>query len=163
MASLSNDTLDNALKCGKLKGAIYRTWAFNMCLYLESMDLFEHADWSAVAPTGIGEHAAALQRAFNSRSKKAWTYTCLAVEPEQHIDVRNTTTAKKAWDSLKNQFARDSILQKIRLQQQYYSCRFQAGGNILEHIAHLRSLNDQLEEMGANVDDRELAMTLLPD
>ena len=161
MASSSDDTMNNALKFGKLNGSNYRTWAFNMRLYLESLDLFEHADGSAVAPTSTGSDAATLLRAFNSRAKKAWTYICLAVEPEQQIHVRDTKTAKEAWDALKNQFARESILQKVRLRQQYYSCRFQSGGNMLEHISYLRSLHDQLKEMGVKIDDKELAMTLL--
>ena len=62
---------------------------------------------------------------------------------------------------LKGQFARESILQKVRLWQQYYSCWFRSGGNMLEHIGHLRSMYDQLKEMGVNIDDKELAMTLL--
>ncbi len=32
---------------------------------------------------------------------------------------------------------------------------------MLEHINSLRSLHDQLKEMGENIDDKELAMTLL--
>ena len=85
----------------------------------------------------------------------------MAIEPEQQIHVRDTTTAKEAWDVLKGQFACESILQKLRLRQQYYTCKFQAGGDMLGHINHMRSLHDQLREMGINVDDRELAMTLL--
>ena len=130
-----------------------------MRLYLESMDLFEHVDGSAEAPVGDATDVAI--RAFNSRKKKAWTYICLAVEPEQQIHVRDTITAKEAWDALKSQFVRESILQKVRLRQQYYSCRFASSGNMLEHITYLRSLHDQLKEMGCAIDDKELAMTLL--
>ena len=90
------------------------------------------------------------------------TYICLPIEPEQQIHVRDTTTAKEAWHALKGQFARESILQKLQLQQQYYTCKFQAGGDMLGHINHMRSLHDQLREMGINVDDeRELSMMLL--
>ena len=32
---------------------------------------------------------------------------------------------------------------------------------MLEHVSHLRSLHNQLKEMDANIDDKELAMTLL--
>ena len=32
---------------------------------------------------------------------------------------------------------------------------------MLEHINHLKSLHDQLKEMGVDIDDKELAMTLL--
>ena len=74
--------------------------------------------------------------------------------------MRDTTTAKEAWDTLKNQFARESILQKVRLRQSYYSCKFPSAGNMLAHINHIRSLHDQMKEMGIDI-DKELAMTLL--
>jgi hypothetical protein len=32
---------------------------------------------------------------------------------------------------------------------------------MLEHINHVKSLHDKLREIGVNIDDRELAMTLL--
>lgn len=59
------------------------------------------------------------------------------------------------------QFARSSILQKVRLRQEYYCTRFFSGGNMLQHINRLKSLHEQLKEMGAAIDDQELAMTLL--
>ena len=154
--ALSSDA--NALKFAKLNGSNYRTWAFNVRLYLESLDLFEHVDGTAEPPGA--DASAELRRKFTSREKKAWTYVCLAIEPEQ-IHVRETKTAKEAWDVLRSQFARKSLLQKVRLRQQYYSCRFRSGEDILDHISLLRSLHDQLKEMGENIDDKELAMTLL--
>ena len=39
--------LTNALKFAKLNGSNYRTWSFNIRLYLESLDLFEHVDGTA--------------------------------------------------------------------------------------------------------------------
>ena len=108
----------NTLKFAKLNGSNYRNWAFNMRLSLECNDLFGHADGTAVAPTDTDANRDAL-RNFRSQAKKAWTYICLAVEPEQQIHVRDIKTAKEAWDALKNQYARESILQKIRLRQQY--------------------------------------------
>ena len=151
--------LTTDFKILKLNGANYRDWTFNMRLYLESLDLFGHVDGTVEVPAE--DTSAQVKRKFNSASKKAWTYICLAVEPNQQIHVRNTTTAKEAWDALKNQFARISISQIVRLCQKYYSSKFQSGGNMLEHINHLKSIHDQLKEMGANIDDGELAMTLL--
>ena len=121
--ALSSD--GNALKFAKLNGSNYRTWAFNVRLYLESLDLFEHVDGTAEPPGA--DASAELRRKFTSREKKAWTYVCLAIEPEQQIHVRETKTAKEAWDVLRSQFARESLLQKVRLRQQYYSCRFRSG------------------------------------
>ena len=150
---------DFLLKITKLNGANYRDWAFNIRLYLESMDLFGHADGSVENPAEDASEQ--VREAFRSASKKAWTYICLAVEPEQQIHVRDTNTAKEAWDALKNQFARVSVSQVVRLRQQYYSCRFKSGENMLDHINRIKSLHDQLREMGVQYDDKELAMTLL--
>ena len=156
---MASDVHVNLLKFEKLNGSNYRSWSFNIRLYLESLDLFGHAEGTAELP---GEDASAKVREnFNRNAKKAWSHICLAIEPEYQIHVRDTTTAKEAWDSLKSQFARESLLKKVRLRQQYYSCRYRSGGNMLEHINHLKSLHDQLKEMGINVDDKELAMTLL--
>ena len=157
--ALLDESAGNVLKFAKLNSGNYRSWTFNMRLYLESNDLFEHADGTAVAPNA--EAGAAEARNFCLKAKKAWTYICLAVEPSQQIHICDTKTAKDAWDALKNQFARDSILQKVRLRQKYYSCKFQHNGNMLEHINYLKSLHDQLVEMGVQIDDKELAMTLL--
>ena len=142
----------------KLNGSNYRAWCFNIRLYLEGHDQFEHANGTAESP---GEDASAeVRRKFTSDARKAWSHICLAIEPYQ-IHVRGMKTAKEACDALKNQFARESSLQKVRLRQQYYSCRFCPGDNMLKHISHLRSLHDQLREMGVEIDDKELAMTLL--
>jgi hypothetical protein len=130
-----------------------------MRLYLESMDLFGHADGSIENPDE--EASEQVRQAFRSASKKAWTYICLAVEPEQQIHVRDTSTAKEAWDALKHQFARVSVSQIVRLRQQYYSCRSKSGDSMLDHINRIKSLHDQLREMGIEYNDKELAMTLL--
>ena len=137
---------DFLLKITKLNGENYRDWAFNMRLYLESMDLFGYADGSIENPAEDASEQ--VKQAFRSASKKAWTYICLGVEPEQQIHVRDTNTAKEAWDALKNQFARVSISQIVRLRQQYHSCRYKSGENMLDHINRIKSLHDQLREMG---------------
>ena len=111
MAS-SEEMVNSALTFGKINGSNYRSWAFNMRLYLESMDMFEHAERLVVIFSDSGESGAASLRTVNCRAKKAWMSICLAVEPEQQIHVRDMRTAKEAWDALKNQFARESILQK---------------------------------------------------
>eukprot|EP00794_Sanderia_malayensis_P002110 gene2108-2395_t len=42
--AMSDESAGNALKFAKLNSTNYRSWAFNMRLYLESQDLFEYAD-----------------------------------------------------------------------------------------------------------------------
>ena len=58
MMASPEEVANSALKFCKLNGSNYRSWAFIMRLYLESMDLFEHAEGLAVAPSGSGENGA---------------------------------------------------------------------------------------------------------
>jgi hypothetical protein len=80
--------IENVLKMAKLNRSNYRSWAFNMRLYLESLDLFAHVDGSAELPAE--DASAQAKKAFETAAKKAWTYICLAIQPEQQIHVRET-------------------------------------------------------------------------
>ena len=71
-----------------------------MRIHLESMDLFEFAEGSAVSPGA--EATEALRQNFETRAKNAWTYICLAVEPEQQIPVPDTTSPNAAWKPRKS-------------------------------------------------------------
>ena len=77
--------------------------------YVESNDLFKHADATAVAPNAEAAATEALD--FCLKDKKAWAHICLAVEPSQQIHLHDMMTAKVACDALKNQVAHDSLLQ----------------------------------------------------
>ena len=66
-----------AIKIGKLNGSNYRTWPFNMRLYLECLGLLEHADGTAVTP-GDGASAEVWQN-FARSAKRAWTNIRLAI------------------------------------------------------------------------------------
>ncbi|CAB3982202.1 Hypothetical predicted protein [Paramuricea clavata] len=104
---------ENAPKFVKLNGSNCEAWAFNMRLYLKSFDLYEHADGTAEPP------ASTANAEMNGLIfVKAWTYICLPIETEQQIHVRETENAKQAWDALRNQFARESLLQKIAVMTQ---------------------------------------------
>ena len=75
--------LTTDFKIPKLNGANYRDWTFNMRLYLESLDLFGHVDGSIGVPDE--EASEQVKQEYKTASKKAWTYICLAVEPDQHV------------------------------------------------------------------------------
>ena len=74
-----------------------------MKLYLENQDLFDHVEGTATAPESSAPEA--QRHTFRRAAKKAWTSICLAVEPGEQIHIRETKTAKEAWDTLKDQFA----------------------------------------------------------
>ena len=69
--------------------------------------------------------------------------------------------AKEAWEVIKDQFQRVSLMQRIRLRKQYYQLGFQYGGDIHIHIRRLCELKNEMKELGESLDDKDLAMTLL--
>ena len=81
----------NAMRFAKLNGRNYRTWVFNMRLYLESLDLSEHVEGTAEVPAGEPQSQAV--RSFHRQPKKALTYICLAIEPDQQIHAHDTKNA----------------------------------------------------------------------
>ena len=87
---------------------------------IECNDLFGYPDRTAVAPAETDANRDAL-RTFRSHAKKAWTYICLAVEPEKQMHIRDTKTAKEARDALKVPYSWESVLQKVWFHQQCYS------------------------------------------
>ena len=66
---VASSDVSRALKFAKLNGTSYRSWAFNIRLYLGSMDLFEFANGTAESPTA--EASDKGRRKFISRAKKA--------------------------------------------------------------------------------------------
>ena len=144
-------------------------WSFNIRLYLESLDLFEHVDGTAEMPGEDPNSKAA--KLFRQRAKKAAKLFRQRAKKDVHLPrrrFRSTNSCERHADSRGSMecfessiFARTSILQKVRLRQEYYSSRFFSGGNMLQHINRLKSLHEQFKEMGAAIDDQELAMTLL--
>ena len=64
-----------------------------------------------------------------------------------HMD--NVEDAKEAWEILKGQFQRVSLMQKIRLRKQYYQLEFHCGGDIHDgHIRKLCELHNEMKELG---------------
>ena len=59
---MATSTSDFALRVTKLNGSNYRNWAFNIRLYLESLDLYGHVDGSTVSPAE--DAAEEVRRAF---------------------------------------------------------------------------------------------------
>jgi hypothetical protein len=114
---------------------------------MESKDLF--ADGSAASAVSPGEGATnEVRRKLNLCEKKAWTYICLAIEPEQQVHVRETMTAKEAWGTLQERFASESLREKVRIRQQYYPCKFHNGNNMLETHQPFEVTSQSAERIG---------------
>jgi hypothetical protein len=141
----------------KLDGSNYYDWSWHMKLYLRSKELFGHADGTETCPEDGRPAIAAWKRA----DEKAHTAICLAIENDQSAPVRNTNTAAAAWAALQNKFECSSLSEQVRLLREFHSLRLDPGGDVRAHINRMDNLNERLRQMGYEIQDKHLAMTLL--
>ena len=90
----------------KLTTENYNQWKFNMKMALVGRDLFEIVEGSEVLGADASE---AKKVAFKKRENKAMAMICLSIAPSLQIYVRNTKSAKEAWDSLANKFEEKTL------------------------------------------------------
>ena len=129
-----------------------------MKLYLLEKGLFDYADGTIEEPEA--ENAVARTK-WLKEDRKALAAICLAVEPNQKIHVMNAKTSKDAWDALQEQFIKVSLSQKCRLRKKFHSLNLERGGDVVQHINNLKVLHEELRQMGENISDKDLAMTLI--
>ena len=122
-------------------------------------DLWGYVDGSEVKPENDG--ADSIVRKWRKGYQKALYFIGTSIESELQVHIDNIENAKEAWDVIKNQFQRASLMQKIRLRKQYYQLEFHYGGDIHIHVRKLCELHSEMKELGEPIDDKELAMTLL--
>ena len=143
----------------KLGRSNYNEWKRQMKWLLLGEDLWGYVDGSEVKP-GDGAADDGVRK-WRKGNQKALYFIGTSIESELQVHIDNIENAKEAWDIIKNQFQRVSLMQKIRLRKQYYQLEFQYGGDIHMHVRKLCELHNEMKELGEPIDDKELAMTLL--
>ena len=159
MAVNQKDVLFRNFEFAKLSRSNYNEWKRNMKWFLMGEDLWGYVDGSDVKPEDA--EALAVRTRWRKGNQRALYFIGTSISSELQVHVDNVTSAKEAWVSLKDQFQRVSLMQKIRLRKQYYRLEMQFGGDIQEHIQKLCELHNEMKELGEPTDDKDLAMTLL--
>ena len=77
----------------------------------------------------------------------------------EYIHVRQTESTKDVWDALSQQYNKASLYQERVLRQKYDSVCYQLGK--FKHINCMKTLHDQLNEMGDTITDKQLVCDLL--
>ncbi|XP_063716146.1 uncharacterized protein LOC134843795 [Symsagittifera roscoffensis] len=128
----------------------------NTQVYLLDKGLFDYLDGTIAQP----EDATAVS-AWQCEDRKALAAICLAVEPSQRVHVMGTETSKAAWDALSCQLVGVSLSQKCRLRKRFHSLNLERGGDVVQHVNDLKNLHEELRQMGEEISDKDLAMTLI--
>ena len=76
----------------------------------------------------------------------------------EYIHVRQTESTKDVWDALSQQYNKASLYQERVLRQKYDSVCYQLGSL---NTNCMKTLHDQLNEMGDTITDKQLVCDLL--
>lgn len=147
--SSKNDFL-NMASIEKLDGVTnYSSWKFLMELYLIHEDLWEYT------------YATPIDEIGKKRDQKARSKICLMIKPECLIHVRQTKTAKEAWQALEKAYEDKGLNNRCRLLSKLVSLKLEQFTTIRDYISTLMTTAQKLCDLGKEIDDELLAALML--
>lgn len=86
----------------------------------------------------------------------------LCVEDGQLVHIRNKTTAKSAWDALREYHERNTLSNKVTLMRKICELKLKEGGSVEAHLNELTNSFQKLTDLGENQLDEswKVAITL---
>lgn len=131
----------------------YNSWSFAM------MNLLKHEElWEAVVPIeGVVVNAAEAAR----KDSKAQAKINLMVHRDLYCHVRTATTAKEAWDTLKNLFQDDGLDRRVGLVCQLVNTKLCTCKNMEEYVSSIMTICQKLTEAGLVVTDEWTGIFML--
>lgn len=98
---------------------------------------------------------------FERKREKAFSVLVLNVSTPQLYLITSCKTRKEAWETLKSQFERDTVANKLFLKKKYFRCEMKEGEKINDHLKRLKELTDQLGAIGSKIEEEDQIVTLL--
>ena len=107
------DKLDGAaVRIAPLDGTNYDNWKFRIEMLLTARKLFGYASGETRLAAGADD---AQKAAFKEKDDEARAIISIHGSDNQLIHVRNCKSAAEAWEALKNQYQRKSLVRRIDL------------------------------------------------
>lgn len=134
--------INTAFGIAKLNNNNYQVWKFKIEKLLK-----REGTWKAIASPRLttGEEA---QDTWDQHDDKALGTICLLIEDTQISLIRNKTTAKEAWDALKEYHEKASGLNKFSLIVELLQLKYQDDEDMEKHVAKIQELIDNLTALG---------------
>ena len=142
----------------KLDGSNWLTWKFQMKHLLLAKDLWGFIDGTEVL---AGDASAQQTTDYNKKSRRAFSTIVMAVSATQLYLITSCDTPKKAWDSLRTHFERDSLSNKIMMKKLYFRTEMAEGTSVEEHLKGMKEITDRLAAIGSPISEEDQVVTLL--
>ena len=150
--------MEDKLLITKLDASNWSIWHFQMEHLLKAKGLFGYCDGSAV----LDESAPAAEQAtFRKESQKAFSTLVMAISDPFIYLVTSCITPEEVWNSLKKNFERNNLANKLFLKKKYFRAEMTESTSIHEHIKYMKELTDKLSAIGAPIEEEDQVVTLL--
>jgi gag-polypeptide of LTR copia-type len=132
---------NNLYRIDKLGHDNYMTWAFKMKLLLAKEKVLNTIEKEAPNP---------VTDEWIEKSEKALQFIGLSCLDNQIIHIKNATTAKEAWNILKERHQLSTMTALTKT----YKTELKRGGSMRDHLDTLFTCLDELNEVGEELKER---------
>lgn len=136
---MAEGSIDAKYTISKLNGENYFLWRFKLKLLL-----IEKGVWHTISEA----KPEPVTAAWNKNDQKAQTTIGLNVDDLQIHHIRDCTSAKEIWETLKEVYEKDSPSNRLYLVRQIMSLKVNEGGDIEKHITKMTELFQRLFSLG---------------
>lgn len=148
-AVTNSSNMTNAISISKLNGHNFNTWAFSLECYLTDVDL-----WDVVIQAVDPTDPIATRRDAKARAK-----ICLTCDESVYPVIRSAKTAFETFNCLKKAYADSGLTRRLALMKSLLGNAYT--GNIQEYVNKALSTQQELQGIGAAVDDEFLGIIML--
>lgn len=148
------DSETNSTRIEKLNNSNYFAWKIRIEHLLALKDFDDHITEDPPSnPTQLG--------AWSKNDKKAQALIALNLTDELLENVRDVSTAKEMWTSIKNVFERHTLLNELSARREFYTASMREGESVLQFSNRIRHYAATLKGMEVDLPESEMSMALL--
>jgi len=143
----------------KLDETNYFDWAFEIEMLLCSKDLFDHCLFSKEEKFQkeiIDEFESAEVKKWNSDDKKAIAMIGINVSQKYFSTIKNCSSCKEVWISLKKHFSETSNSQILLLKHQFHTSMMQPNESLTKYLEKIIEIDDKLKNLGVVSSEQEV-------
>ena len=152
------DSESSSTRIEKLNSDNYYAWKQKIEHLLVLKDLWEYVEDDAPTSDSIQPQVLATWR---KNDRKCRAIISLTLSDQILENVRNSTSAKDTWLTIRNVFERHTLLNKLAARRKFYTATLGESETILEFANRMCQLAATLKSMNVDIPDSELAMALL--
>ncbi|UYV69877.1 hypothetical protein LAZ67_7001058 [Cordylochernes scorpioides] len=98
---------------------------------------------------------------LKAQKERALAVIALSINTEHQIHIIDCSSPQDAWKNLEQVFEPKSRSRILQLKKQFVNIKLQTGESMLDYLNRLKICMDHLKEAGAEVDDQDIAYSML--